>query len=208
MSKEIESVPRHPLLLCGLASVLTLALGMLVAGPETATAAKWKQPACGKFKKQVKKAQKLVRKARTGTQKSKARNRLKRAKSGQKLCESNRKAYAVIKNGSYESVDDSGMVLRTVTETFCASGRWNDSWRWRNTGWKITNSRFRSKTNFAAVVEGLIARKKMLDGTPYLQLHRIALVRKGNSWTRGVVSFDNLDTLFNERPATRKPACG
>lgn len=200
---------RRRLPLVGVFAVtMSLALGFTIAASaEPATAAKWKQPACGKFKKKIRKAQKLVRKARTGAQKSKARNQLKRVKSGQKLCQNNRRAYAVIKNGSYES-DDSDIVVRTAVETFCASGRWNDSYQWRNTGWKVTNSRFRSKTDFAAVVEGLIARKRMLDGTPYLQIHRIALTRKGNEWTRGTVSFTDLGTIYNEKPAIRKPACG
>ncbi len=192
----------------GLCAALILGLSLLGVGSGTATAAKWKQPTCGKFKKQIKTTQKQAKKAKTAAQKRRAQAGTKRARGGLTKCQDNRKAYAQIKNASYESVDDSGLFLFTVTETFCSTGRWSDSDEWRNTGWRVTNSRFKNEKNFSAVVEGFISHQKTMDGTPYMTLHRIALVREGDNWTRGTVSFDDLSTLANERPTTRKPACG
>lgn len=206
MSRQVGSRRGMGVLPGFIALALLIAAGMLAAGPGDA-AAKWTQPTCGKVKRQITKSKRQVRQAK-GAKKSAARARLNAAKKRLKRCLNNRKAYAVIRNGNYESVDDSGPVYRTVNEIFCANGRFYDSWKWYRKGWKVTNSRFRNRKNFAAVVEGLIARKRMLDGTPYLQTFRIALTRKGSEWTRGTVSFNDLSTIYNERPATRKPACG
>lgn len=205
MSRQVESSRRAGVRPGFIALALLMTVGILTAGPGDA-AARWTQPTCGKVKRQVTKFKRQVRQAK-GSKKKAARAKLKAATARLRLCRNNRKAYAAIRNGSYEW-DDSDVYVRTAVETFCASGRWNDSYEWRNTGWKVTNSRFRSRTNFAAVVEGLVSRERMSDGTPYLQLHRIALTRKGNEWTRGTVSFTDLGTIYNEKPATRKPACG
>lgn len=187
-----------------LAGVL-LALVML-AGTAGTAEAKWKQNNCAKAKKQVKKAQKKLRQAKPGAAKRAAKARLKTTKKRLKHCRQNLKVYKLIRNGKYEGVDTSGPVARDANDIFCANGRYYDTWQWRNKGWRVTNSRFKNKKNFAAVVEGLIAHQRMVDGTPYVQSYRIALVRKGNRWTRGTVSFDDLSTLGNERPVTRRNA--
>ncbi|MCO5315326.1 MAG: hypothetical protein M9938_04065 [Solirubrobacterales bacterium] len=158
-----------------------LALFLLTGGASPA-AAKWTQPTCGKFQKQIRQAQKKVRKTK-GQAKKKARNQLKAAKYKQRTCANNRMIWNQVKNsrfvgglfGDGSSTDD----------TYCANGKWRTGSQVWKTGWMITDSKVKNSRNFVAMLRGNI-------GAGPTSYYRIGVVRKGNSWELGWMSFDQL----------------
>lgn len=125
------------------ALVAALALvGVLALGAETASA-KYRQPGCAAYAKQV-------RKAKTGAKKRVARARLRR-------CSVNRRVYNRVKDGRYVGVREDG---QSIDITLCANGKFADGYGTPyqdvgRRGWKITASAAKGKY-FTAVFAGFL----------------------------------------------------
>jgi hypothetical protein len=109
-----------------LAATLTVA-GVGVFGASNASA-KYRQPGCASYAKQV-------RKAKTGAQKRRARARLRR-------CSVNRRVYNRVKDGRYVGVRADG---EPIDITLCANGKFADDYGSEfqdvgRLGWKITRA--------------------------------------------------------------------
>jgi hypothetical protein len=115
-------------------------VGILAFGAGSAPA-KYRQPGCAGFAKQV-------RKAKTGARKRVARARLRR-------CSVNRRVYNRVKDGRYVGVREDG---EPIDITLCANGKFADNYGSPfqdvgRRGWKITASVAKGKY-FTAVFAG------------------------------------------------------
>lgn len=177
-----------------LAAAAGLSLFLLTGGTDTA-AAKWSQPACGKFKQQVRKAQKRVRKAK-GAAKSAARHQLLAAKYRQKQCADNRMVWNQVKNTNI--VGGTDYVGTPSDDVWCANGKWRSDTTVHKTGWRITDASVKNRKNFTAAIAGYLGKAGIGVAT-----YQRGIVRKGGKWEYGIVSFG---TIQLSAPATRSNA--
>ncbi len=144
-----------------------LAAACLVFGTDSASA-KLKQPACGKFQKQVKKSK--------GLKKRVAKQKLKQ-------CKNDRLVYGQVKNSHFVGARADGF---TIDDVYCANGSWQSDVALgrapNKTGWRITDAKVRNAKNYTAVIEG-----KVKGGS-----HVIAIQRKGGQWFGGWEYFGEI----------------
>lgn len=167
-----------------------LTLFLLTGGTDTA-AAKWSQPTCGKFKKQVKQAQKRVRQAK-GSAKSAARHQLRAAKYRQKQCADNRLVWNQVKDSHI--VGGTDYVGTPSDDVWCANGKWRTGTIVHTTGWRITDARVRNRKNFTAAIAGSLGKAGIGIAT-----YERGIVRKGGKWEYGIISFGVIE---KSAPAT------
>lgn len=145
-----------------LAAALLLAAAVSVATPPASAALKFKQPACGKFKKQVKKS--------TGAKKRAAKAKLKQ-------CKANAKVYKQVRNSHFVGERTDGV---TIDNIYCANGKWQDDvetgGRVGTSGWRIVDAKVaKGGRNFTAVAEAWIPGGR----------HVLGIIRKGDAWQIG-----------------------
>ncbi len=130
--------------------------------------AKLKQPACGKFQKQVKKSK--------GLKKRVAKQKLKQ-------CKNDRLVYGQVKNSHFVGARADGVAIDDV---YCANGSWQSDVTLgttpNKTGWRITDAKVRNAKNYTAVIAG-----KVKGG-----FHVIAIKRKGSQWFGGWEYFGEM----------------
>ncbi len=181
--------PLRAVLIAGLGVIVGLT-GLLAMGEATANA-KYRQPGCAKFAKQV-------RKAKSGNQKL-------RAKSNLKQCKANRKAYSQVKNSRFVGFRSDGEPIDLI---FCANGRVaedidSEFGEVYKKGWRITGARFRGK-NFTAIYEALISQTKTQVST-----RAGSLAKKNGKWQSGIGSatFTEPDRLGDVTKTNAKKEC-
>lgn len=141
MRESAVAISGRAVVACALVAALTL-VGVLAFGASSASA-KYRQPGCAAFAKQV-------RKAKTATQKRAARTRLRR-------CSVNRRVYNRVKDGRYVGVRADG---EPIDITLCANGKFADAYGTPyqdvgRRGWKITRAGVRGKYFTAAFAGSL-----------------------------------------------------
>lgn len=161
---------------------IACAVAIMSIGPEPA-AAKLKQPACGKFQKQVKKSK--------GAKKRAAKQRLKQ-------CKDDRLVYGQVKGSHFVGVRADGVAIDHV---YCANGSWQSDvardTKPNRTGWRVTDAKVRSPKRFTAVIEG-----KIKGG-----FHVIAIQRKGNQWLGGWEYFGEIRDPGNVEKENARALC-
>jgi hypothetical protein len=126
-----------------LTAVILLA-GIAWLGMERSAQAKYKQPGCAKFAKQVK------------TAKSPA------AKQRLKSCKANRRVYGMLKNKKLAGTRSDGI---TVEAIYCASGVvFLGGGVYTRKGWRVENARIKGK-NLTAVVRAKVSGGTFVIGT-------------------------------------------
>lgn len=123
-----------------LTAALPLAAAASVATNPAAAALKYKQPACGKFQKQVRNS--------TGAKKRTAKAQLKQ-------CQSNATVYKQVRDSHFVGTRADGVEIDTL---YCANGKWQDDVEAGGdvgaSGWRIVDAKVsKDGRNFTAVVE-------------------------------------------------------
>ncbi len=175
-------------------AIAVLLTGALALGPGQAQA-KFKQPGCAKFKKQVKKANSKAKK-----------QRLKRKF---KQCKKNRKVYNQVKNSRFVGAREDGEPVDLI---FCANGKVVDDpgspfEQVYRKGWRITDAKVRGK-NFTATYEAFISKSK-IGNTNQFQIATRAgsLAKKKGKWQSGTESFGVPDNLGDVKKTNAKKQC-
>lgn len=145
-----------------LAATLLLLAGAFLATSPAAAALKYKQPACGKFQKQVNKS--------TGAKKRAAKAKLKQ-------CKADATVYRQVRDSHFVGERADGVEIDTL---YCASGKWQDDVARGGdvgtSGWRIVDAKVsKDGRNFTAVVEAWIPGGKHVQG----------IIRNGDSWQVG-----------------------
>jgi hypothetical protein len=168
--------------------------GVLALSPGQAQA-KFKQPGCAKFKKQMKKTNSKAKK-----------QRLKRKL---KQCKKNRKVYDQVKNSRFTGAREDGLPVDII---LCANGKFADDpdsqfGETYRKGWRITDARIRGK-NFTATYEAFISRSK-IGNTQQFQIATRAgsLAKKNGKWQSGTESFGVPDNLGDVTKTNARKEC-
>lgn len=156
-----SSTARRALVACLTAALLLLA-GAATAASDAHAALKYKQPACGKFQKQVRNS--------TGAKKRSAKAKLKQ-------CQADAKVYKQVRDSHFVGRRSDGIEIDTL---YCASGKWQDDVADGGevgvSGWRIVDAKVsKDGRNFTAVVEAWIPGGKHVQG----------LIRNGDTWQVG-----------------------
>lgn len=144
--------------------LLPVVVGALVLAVPSGAAAKlkYKQPACGKFQKQVKKS--------TGAKKRAAKRNLKQ-------CKANGQVYKQVRNSYFVGYRSDDVKIDTI---YCGNGKWQDDvglgGEVGTNGWRIVDAKVKKGgTKFTAVVEAWIPGGRFVQG----------LIRNGAEWQVG-----------------------
>ena len=147
--------------------ILSAFVGALVLAAPTAASAKlkFKQPACGKFEKQVNNS--------TGAKKRAAKRNLKQ-------CKANTQVYKQVRNSRFVGTRSDGVEVDIL---YCGNGKWQDDvadgGRVGTQGWRVVDAKVRrGGKSFSAVVEAWIPGGIRVQG----------LIRIGAEWQVGYES--------------------
>ena len=164
MHRTIADVSPSRTARLALAACLTAALfaTATVALTDAHAALKYKQPACGKFQKQVNNS--------TGAKKRGAKAKLKQ-------CQADATVYKQVRNSHFVGERSDGVEIDTL---YCANGKWQDDvasgGKVGTSGWRIVDAKVsKDGRNFTAVVEAWIPGGKHVQG----------LIRNGDAWQVG-----------------------
>jgi hypothetical protein len=146
---------------CATLAALT-APSVATAADAQTSALKFKQPTCGKFKKQVKKT--------SGDKKRAAKYRLKQ-------CKADMLVYKQVRNQRFVGIRADGI---DVDIQYCANGKWQDDvadgGRVGTSGWRVVDAKVkRGGKRFSAVVEAWIPGGIRVQG----------VIRNGDHWQVG-----------------------
>ncbi|HRV59550.1 MAG TPA: hypothetical protein P5138_02885 [Solirubrobacterales bacterium] len=159
------------------AVAITVSLFMV----ESPAEARWKQPGCTKFSKQI-------RTANTPAAKRAARKRLAK-------CKVNRRVYGILKNKMIAGTRADGVYVDSV---YCANGSfsYDGGESFVKKGWRVENARIRGR-NITAIVRGKI------KGGSYVT----AVARRGSQWKVGWESFGQARDLGDAELTNARALC-
>jgi len=165
------------------AVALSLAFAGL-AGPSSAAAAiKYKQPACGKFQKQVNNS--------TGAKKRAAKRKLKQ-------CKANSQVYKQVRNSHFYGYRADDVKIDTI---YCGNGKWQDDvdldGEVHTQGWRIIDAKVRKNGDFTAVVEAWIPGGRHVQG----------LIKTGGQWQVGYEFSGKINAASDVEKRDAKAAC-
>lgn len=145
-----SGIARGALAAC-LTAALLLALAATGAVADASAALKYKQPACGKFQKQVRNA--------TGAKKRTAKAKLKQ-------CQANATVYKQVRDSHFYGYRADDVKIDTL---YCANGKWQDdvgdSGDVGTSGWRIVDAKVsKGGKQFTAVIEAWIPGGKHVQG--------------------------------------------
>lgn len=169
-------------------STVALAIALIaaaaVAPSQASAAAKFKQPACGKYKKQVRKS--------SGAKKRAAKRNLKQ-------CKADRLVYRQVRNFRFTGVRADGV---DVDILYCANGKWQDDVADGGVvgtrGWRVVDAKVRRKgAGFSAVVEAWVPGGTRVQG----------LIRNGDGWQVGYESGGEVQSPGDAERTSARAAC-
>ncbi len=140
-----------------------LAGALVLAAPSAASAKlKYKQPACGKFQKQVNNS--------TGAKKRTAKLALKQ-------CKANAQVYRQVRNSHFVGTRADGISIDTI---YCGNGKWQDdvatNGRIGTHGWRVVDAKVKKGgKRFSATLEAWIPGGRFVQG----------VIRNGAEWQVG-----------------------
>jgi hypothetical protein len=182
---DLSPIRTGRLLLTGLlTAALLLATAASVATAPAAAALKFKQPACGKFKKQVKKS--------TGAKKRAAKARLKQ-------CKADAAVYKQVRNSHFYGYRADDVKIDNI---YCANGKWQDDvetgGKVGTSGWRIVDAKVsKDRRRFTAVVEAWIPGGKHVQG----------IIRDGDAWQVGYEFGDKIYSPGTVEKRDARAAC-
>lgn len=172
-----------------------LAMSVVLVASGDVADAKYKQPGCAKFAKQIKKAKRAKAKAKNPVAKKAAHNRLQASRKKLKTCKANRRVYGMLKNKMIAGTRADDVYVDSV---YCANGAFssNGGESFYRGGWRVENARIRGK-NLTAIVRGRV------NGGFYVT----AVARRGKQWKVGWESFGAARDLGDAALTNARAVC-
>jgi hypothetical protein len=163
-----------------------LLLALAAAGPigDAHAALKYKQPACGKFQKQVRNS--------TGAKKRSAKAQLKQ-------CQANAAAYKQIRNSHFYGYRADDVKIDTI---YCGNGKWQDDvedgGKVGTSGWRVVNAKVsKDGRQLTATVEAWIPGGKHVQG----------IIRNNDVWQVGYEFSGKINSAGTVEKRDARAAC-